>query len=88
MGKVFSIYDSKVKAYQTPFTFQNSAQAVRSFEVTVNDPKTDFHRWPADYFLFEIASYDDQTGKFVNLDTPFSHGSALSFKKDKEVQDV
>lgn len=77
---VYSIFDSKVKAYMQPFMAQTNGQALRMFEDTVRDEKTVLNKHPEDYTLFGIATYDDLTGKYENLATPDSLGVAIEYK--------
>lgn len=83
LTKVFAVYDSKANAFMSPFFMPTTGQAVRAWGTTVNDPQTDFNRYPGDFTLFEIASYDDISGKFENLSTPHSLGLAQEFLREK-----
>jgi len=82
MLKVFAVYDQAVKQYLRPFQMNTLAEATRGWIDVVNDPKTDFHKHPADYTLFHIAEYDESTGMFRNLDCPEVVGSALKFRQE------
>lgn len=62
--KVFTIYDSKAEAYLQPFFMQSTGQALRAFEDSVNDPNHQFNKHAADFTLFELGTYDDQTAIF------------------------
>jgi len=62
--KVFTVYDSKTEAYLQPFCAITKASAIRAIIDSVNNPKSDFYKWPADYTLFEIGNYDDQKGSY------------------------
>ena len=75
--KVFSVYDSKVEAYMTPFFMHSKGQAIRSFMDTIADSNTQFAKHPEDFTLFLLGDYDDQTGKFVMSATPMSCGTAV-----------
>lgn len=77
---VYTIYDSKVKAYMAPFMAQTNGAALRMFEDTVRDEKTVLNKHPEDYSLFAIATFDDSTGKYENLETPNSLGVAIEYK--------
>lgn len=79
--KVFTVYDSKMEAYMQPFFQISKGQALRTFTDLVNDPNTQFHKHPEDFTLFQLAEYDDATGKFQNEITPNSLGLALEYKK-------
>ena len=63
--KVFSVYDCKAKAYLQPFHVNNSAVATRMIADAVADPNHMFNKHAADYTLFEIAEFDDETGQFT-----------------------
>lgn len=56
-------YDIKTGVYARPTAFITDAQAVRSFGEAVNDKTTEFNKHPEDYSIFNIGSYDDNTGE-------------------------
>lgn len=64
---VYSIYDSKIDAYITPFYCHSHAEACRVVSQSAADPKTKLHQYPADFTLFCIAKYDDSTGEFSSV---------------------
>lgn len=67
MMKVFSVYDLKSESFEAPFFSPAVGAAVRMFADAVNDPQTRLAKHPADYQLFEVASYDDAVGVFSNI---------------------
>lgn len=75
--KVFAVFDSAVGAYMQPFFMQSKGQAIRAWQDTINDEKTQFHAHPSDFTLFELGEYDDQDGAFTNLPAKLSLGTAL-----------
>lgn len=79
--RIFSVYDSKANVYLTPFHLQNSQLAIRAFAHAANDKSTDVGKFPTDYTLFEIATYDDQTGIFEPC-VHINHGLAASYIKE------
>jgi len=80
--KVFSVYDAKAAAYLQPFFAPNSAVAARMIERAVNDASTDFHRYAADYTLFEIGAYDSTSGLLVAAEKQINLGLLLTFVKE------
>lgn len=90
--RMFVVYDSKVEAYNTPFHCRTVGEAIRSFEAAVQDPQSNFARWPADYTLFEIGEYDDSTAQIEMFPAKRSIGCAIEFVRQgvglKAVQDV
>lgn len=57
-----AIRDSAAKAFLRPFCVNAVGMAIRDFSDAVNDEKSGFHRHPEDYELFEIGSYDEESG--------------------------
>lgn len=82
--KVFVVHDSKVGAYMTPFFARTIGEAMRSWESLCNDGKSMMSQYPADFSLFEVAEYDDQSGRFAQADVLKSLGTALEVKRAPE----
>ncbi len=79
ISKAFTVFDSKTEAYLRPFFCLSTGEAIRSFSDAVNDSSSMFFRHPADFHLFEIGTFEDQTAelegeRLTNL------GCALTFK--------
>jgi len=79
--KVFVVYDSKVGAYMQPFFCRSIGEAMRSWENVCNDGKSMMSSHPADFTLFEVAEYDELTGRFGQFDALKSLGTALEVKR-------
>lgn len=77
--KAFTVFDEKASVFMLPFFETTIGQATRAFSDAVNTDDHPFNRHPGDYTLFEIGTYDDNSGNFTNLDTPRSLGLALQF---------
>lgn len=60
--KLFSVYDAKAEQYSVPFSERTHESARRSFVVAVRDKETPVGRFPADYALFVVGSFDEETG--------------------------
>lgn len=78
---IYAVYDSKVESYLQPLFFQSKGEAMRSWQTAANDQNTMMCQHPEDFTLFELGSYDEQTGKFENHNTPISVGVAIEFKR-------
>lgn len=78
--KIFTVYDSKAEAYLPPFYTQATGLALRSFEAAANKPDHDFCKYPADYTLFELGTFDEQTANFTFLPAMLNLGIALQFQ--------
>lgn len=68
--KMFSIFDAKVKVYNVPFYGRHSGEAIRSVQNLLSDENTSCAKYPEDFYLYEIGSYDDETGVLTTLDAP------------------
>lgn len=79
---IYTVHDTKSAAYLQPFFLMTDGQALRAIEDCVNDPSHQFARHPADYNLFKIGAFDDETGKCDIYDTPFHMRKLLELVKD------
>lgn len=79
MLKVFSVHDSKAEAYLNPFYMRTTGEAIRAFSSTCNDEKTDFHKFPSDYTLVEIGSFDPSNGNITAHEKPIILSNASEY---------
>ncbi len=96
--KCFTIYDSKTECYLPPFFQRSTGEAVRIFQDLSVDMDTSIGRHPADYTLFEIGAFDDQTAKFgfktafVNLGVAIEHVAprepTVGFERGMKLKEV
>jgi hypothetical protein len=77
--KIFSIYDSKAEAYNSPFYMQTQSLAIRAFTDEANNESSQIGKHPADFTLFYMGEYDDHTASFNLEDTKISLGVASEF---------
>lgn len=84
--KLFAVYDVKAGFYLQPFPETSTIAALRGFDVAVNDGKAVFSRFPDDFCLMELASFDQQTGEIVPHATPQNLGSARTVLKSPTEQ--
>lgn len=68
--EMFSIKDGAVAAYAQPFFARSRAEAVRILQDTMASGDHQFARHPADFELFHMGTFDDQTGLVTTNDTP------------------
>lgn len=68
--KMFSIRDAKSELFNIPFMKATEGEAERDFRSVVNDEKSFPHKYPEDFDLYHLGTYDDNTGKVEPLDTP------------------
>lgn len=74
---VFSVLDDKAVGYAHPFVAMTRGIAERMFHDWVSDERTPISKHPGDYRLFQVGSFDDETGLLESLPTPMLlvHGS-------------
>lgn len=60
--KLFTVHDSKAAYHFNPIVHRNAGEAIRAFETAVENPESQFHKYPADFTLFEIGTFDVDTG--------------------------
>lgn len=68
--KVCAIRDQQLDAYGQPIFAASIGHAIRSFGDAINSPESNMHKHAGDYNLYELAEYDDNTGRFENLELP------------------
>lgn len=56
---MFSTYDAKAKTFSAPFTMLTIGMAIRGFEEATKNPESMLHRYPNDFSLYEIGTYED-----------------------------
>lgn len=83
MQKIFTVHDSKADAYLTPFYCPTTAVAIRSFTAAAQDSAHDFHRYAADYTLFELGYWNEQGGTISLLESKINLGVAIDFINNK-----
>jgi hypothetical protein len=76
--KVFSVFDSKLQVFNTPFFSRTVADATRSFSDLVRDGRTTVGQHPEDFFLYDIGLYSDETGE-INGTAPNQVAAATAF---------
>ena len=74
---MYAVYDKNVGAYMTPFTSLNDNSAIRNFSQASLNPEA-FGKYPQDYNLYKLGTYNDSNGQFENLEHPIQLISAVN----------
>nr|QJB19114.1 MAG: nonstructural protein [Microvirus sp.] len=77
--KVFSTYDHQARIYSQPFFSPQTGSALRAFTQECNNPDSQFSKFPSDYELFELGTWDDNTSELVQIVPSISLGKASAF---------
>lgn len=78
-----SVLDSKSGIYSPPFSAVNKQTAMRDFAHAAQEPGTQMAKFPEDFRLYAIASFDDNTSQITVFDAPEYLIAALDFHKDQ-----
>lgn len=62
---VCSVFDSKAAIFSNPFYSVNVAVASRDFAQGCKDPASALSANPEDFSLYQVATFDDDSGMFV-----------------------
>lgn len=61
--KIYSVHDVQLAAFGRPFYAETDGVAVRSFADPVMDSEHQFGKFPGDFCLYEIGSFDEVSGE-------------------------
>ena len=84
LNGVFAVYDVQAESYMKPIFTPTKGLAVRSFMDAVNDPNSPFAKYPDDFRLCEIGTFDESTGALVSYEHPEPLGYAREYLQGKE----
>ena len=68
--RMYSIRDSKGEIFNPPFFKHTHGEAERDFHQLCKDEKSMVAKYPEDYDLYYLGTYDNVSGKMDCLDTP------------------
>jgi len=68
---IFSVYDEKAQAYSTTIGVHPTISvAIRAFTLACQNPETFYNRFPNDYALYNLGSYDEKSGYITTYPEP------------------
>lgn len=79
LHEVFAVYDSKADVFGPPILAPAVGAAKRSFVESCSDSSTALAKYPEDFALYHLGTYDDATGlmsSFVKADRVFAASEA------------
>lgn len=85
--QMFCIRDAKAEAYLRPFFAPTKGLALRWFIEGSSRPDDPMSKYPADYHLFHLGSYDDSDATFKFLPSKECLGCAVDFLNSRETGD-
>lgn len=75
--KAYSFLDTKVGLFSSPFFFVHEGHAIRAALEIGSDVSTAIGRHPADFILYLVGEFNDNTGLFTAIG-PVSISTVLS----------
>lgn len=78
--QAYAVYDRKAESYAQPFFAPNHAVAIRNFEGAVRSGNSQLSTHPEDFSLWHLGEYDDEQGRFQNLQNPSQLLTAMAAK--------
>lgn len=85
MLNFYAIRDTKALIYYPPFHAANHVFAQRSVSVGAMDPQSNLNRFPADFELRFLGTFDDITGKLTFVEPEFICTVLSLIPQQKEV---
>jgi len=77
--ELFSIFDIKGVVYTPPFSAINTAVAQRSFAESVNEKGHTFNKYPDDFVLYYVGTFDTETASILVNENLQPLGTARDF---------
>ena len=80
---IYAIYDTKSEAFGKPLFFNTDGLAQRSFYEACEHEESEFKKYPHDFSLLKIGTYDDENGK-LQAQKPEEIATALEVTQTKQ----
>lgn len=84
---IFTVYDSAAERYLEPFMAPSVAFALREFKSAANSEGHQFAKFPSDYTLFYVGTFDASTGK-IEAKEPTSLGVAVTMIDRPDIKEA
>ena len=82
--KIFSVFDEKAETFSPPMFLKHNGEALRSFQQVVEDNTSMISKFPSDYKLYALGTFDDVAGMFEGVKTPEFLANASDFVEVKQ----
>jgi len=78
---IYSLYDDKAKCYANIFTSANDFTALRSLAAAAQDTSSEIFRFPTDFTLYQLGTWDDSNGTITSNPEAINLGKASQFNQ-------
>lgn len=79
---IFTVYDSCAELFGQPFFTNTVGAAERIIGEAVNEGDHPFNKHPGDYTLFELGTFESDTGVIETLPAAINRGLLITFKRE------
>jgi len=86
ISRIISVRDGKAGIYMKPQINLHLGAVMREWEVVVNEPNSIFGKFPEDFTLFELGTFDDETGHIEHHTPPIQLSTAREVQKSHPSQ--
>nr|WAE43424.1 MAG: nonstructural protein [Microviridae sp.] len=70
MKQIYCVKDNKSGGYMTPVYNESLADAQRNFGIASSNPETMLYMYPADWELWYLGTFNQDSGQFNQLEKP------------------
>lgn len=84
MLNLYAVKDVKSQLFNNPFVQKTDGTAIRTFATACEDKNTDLNKYPSDFSLYRIGTYDEESGK-LSQDQIMQVANASEFVPDEVV---
>lgn len=75
---IYAVLDVKCNLYGNPIFQASDGVAIRAFGTACEDEKTELNKYPSDFSLYRIGTYDIESGE-IKGQTPTQIANASEF---------
>nr|WAE43819.1 MAG: nonstructural protein [Microviridae sp.] len=80
---IYAIRDKRMQVFRTPFIENHDVLAIRSLTMAMHDPNLAVTAFPEDFALYEMGTFNDQTGVIVSFPEPNLVITAVQIKQNE-----
>lgn len=62
---MIAVYDKKTALFDAPFSCRHKNEAIREWHIVASDRNTKFGKNPEDFDLYEIGTFNEETGELI-----------------------
>lgn len=67
---LYAVLDRKLGSFARPFVMNNDGMAVRAFLTAKQDPSSEMSKYPEDFSLYALGTFDDESGTLAQPTPP------------------